>query len=140
MKKPSLVLSLLPMVVLVALIVIGSILFGDELTSGPSQIALLGGALTGALIAMTRLGISWENFRQLQQIRWSVLHPPLNWSTYLCLDAVGSSANIDLLWTSVDQPFNIPVGDFHLHSIDFPYFGKLMDNHWYNWNCHAECR
>lgn len=60
MKKPSLILSLLPMIVLVALIVIGSILFGDELTSGPSQIALLGGALTGALIAMTRLGISWE--------------------------------------------------------------------------------
>ena len=48
------------MIVLVALIVIGSILFGDELTSGPSQIALLGGALTGALIAMSKLGISWE--------------------------------------------------------------------------------
>ncbi len=64
MKKPSLILSLVPMIVLVALIVIGSVLFGDELTSGPSQIALLGGALTGAIIAMWRLGISWEKLEE----------------------------------------------------------------------------
>ena len=64
MKKPSILLSLVPMIVLVTFIVIGSILFGDELTSGPSQIALLGGALTGAIIAMWRLGISWEKIEE----------------------------------------------------------------------------
>ena len=64
MKKPSFILSLVPIIVLVVLIVIGSILFGDELTSGPSQIALLGGALTAALIAMIKFGISWEKLEE----------------------------------------------------------------------------
>lgn len=64
MKKPSLIMSLVPMVVLVTIIVIGSVLFGDELTSGPSQIGLLGGAVAGALIAMWKLGISWEKLEE----------------------------------------------------------------------------
>ncbi|MBR4087880.1 MAG: hypothetical protein IKK19_01065 [Bacteroidales bacterium] len=57
-------LACLPIVVLVTLIVIGSILFGDELTSGPSQIALLGAALVAAFIAMVRQKISWEKLEE----------------------------------------------------------------------------
>lgn len=64
MKKPSILLSCVPIVVLVVLIVIGSVLFGDDLTSGPSQIALLGAGLVGAVIAMFRQKISWEKLEE----------------------------------------------------------------------------
>ena len=64
MKKMTLGLACLPIIVLVTLIVIGSILFGDELTSGPSQIALLGAALVAAFIAMVRQKISWEKLEE----------------------------------------------------------------------------
>ena len=64
MKKMTLGLACLPIIVLVTLIVIGSILFGDELTSGPSQIALLGAALVAAFIAMARQKISWEKLEE----------------------------------------------------------------------------
>lgn len=60
MKKMTCWLALIPVSVLVILIIIGSILFGDNLTSGPSQIALLVAAITGAFIAMSRQKISWE--------------------------------------------------------------------------------
>lgn len=60
MKKTSAWLALIPVSVLVILIVIGSILFGDDLTAGPSQIALLMATVVGALIAMFRQKISWE--------------------------------------------------------------------------------
>ena len=51
-------MALIPVSVLVILIVIGSILFGDDLTAGPSQIALLVATVVGALIAMFKLKIS----------------------------------------------------------------------------------
>ena len=60
MKKISLGLACVPIIVLVTLIVIGSILFGDELTSGPSQIALITASIVGALVAMFKLKIPWE--------------------------------------------------------------------------------
>lgn len=64
MKKTPAWLAAIPVAVLVVLIVIGSILFGDDLTAGPSQIALLLAAVTGALIAMFRQGISWEKIEE----------------------------------------------------------------------------
>lgn len=64
MKKTPAWMATIPVAVLVALIVIGSILFGDNLTSGPSQIALLLAAVVGALIAMFRLKISWEKIEE----------------------------------------------------------------------------
>ena len=64
MKKMTGWLALIPVSVLVILIVVGSILFGDELTSGPSQIALLMATVVGALIAMFRQKISWEKLEE----------------------------------------------------------------------------
>ena len=64
MKKTSAWLALIPVSVLVILIVIGSILFGDDLTAGPSQIALLVATVVGALIAMFRQKISWEKLEE----------------------------------------------------------------------------
>ena len=64
MKKTSAWLALIPVSVLVILIVIGSILFGDDLTAGPSQIALLIATVVGALIAMFRQKISWEKLEE----------------------------------------------------------------------------
>ncbi len=64
MKKTSAWLALVPVSVLVILIVIGSILFGDDLTAGPSQIALLMATVVGALIAMFRQKISWEKLEE----------------------------------------------------------------------------
>lgn len=57
-------MALIPVVVLVILIVIGSILFGDDLTAGPSQIALLVSAVSAALIAMFKMKISWEKLEE----------------------------------------------------------------------------
>ena len=64
MKKISAWLALIPVSILVILIVVGSILFGDELTAGPSQIALLVATVAGALIAMFRQKISWEKLEE----------------------------------------------------------------------------
>ena len=64
MKKTQAWLALIPVSVLVILIVIGSILFGDDLTAGPSQIALLFATVVGALIAMFRQKISWEKLEE----------------------------------------------------------------------------
>ena len=64
MKKTPAWLAIIPVAVLVVLIVIGSILFGDDLTAGPSQIALLIAAVVGALIAMFRQKISWEKIEE----------------------------------------------------------------------------
>lgn len=63
-KKPSLFLAILPVIVLVAVITVGVHLFGDELTSGPSQIALITAAITGALIAMYYLKVPWEKLEE----------------------------------------------------------------------------
>ena len=59
MKKPGLLLSLVPVLVLIALLVIGVSIFGDELTSGPSQLALFGAAVVTALIGMFALKVPW---------------------------------------------------------------------------------
>lgn len=63
-KKPSLFLAILPVIVLVMVITVGVHLFGDELTSGPSQIALITAAITGALIAMYYLKVPWEKLEE----------------------------------------------------------------------------
>ena len=64
MKKTPAWLAVIPVAVLVILIVVGSLLFGEDLTAGPSQIALLVAAVVGALIAMFRQKISWEKLEE----------------------------------------------------------------------------
>ena len=64
MKKTPIWLAVIPVAVLVILIVVGSLLFGEDLTAGPSQIALLIAAVVGALIAMFRQKISWEKLEE----------------------------------------------------------------------------
>ena len=62
MKKPGLLLSLVPVLVLIALLMIGVSIFGDELTSGPSQIAIFGAAVVTALIGLYGLKVPWRLF------------------------------------------------------------------------------
>ena len=64
MKRPSLLLSLLPFISLVTLISVTVPLFGDDVTAGPAQIALLSSALLTALIAMLYLKVPWEHVEQ----------------------------------------------------------------------------
>ena len=52
MKKPGLLLSLVPVLVLIFLLMVGVGIFGDELTSGPSQIAIFGAAVVTCLIGL----------------------------------------------------------------------------------------
>lgn len=59
-RKPTILLSLLPVVILVVVIALGVKLFGSDLTSGPSQIALILASVIAALIAMLYLKIPWE--------------------------------------------------------------------------------
>ena len=62
MKKPGLLLSLVPVLTLIALLMIGVSIFGDELTSGPSQIALFGAAVLTCLIGLYALKVPWSIF------------------------------------------------------------------------------
>lgn len=64
MKKPSALLALIPVIVLVLVLVAGVQMFGDGLTAGPSQIALITASVVGALIAIFYLKIPWEKLEE----------------------------------------------------------------------------
>ena len=72
MKKPGLLLSIATLLVLIALLALCVLFFGDEATSGPIQIALLLSTLLTAGIAILFLKVPWtkvegdisENIRQ----------------------------------------------------------------------------
>lgn len=63
-KKPTLLMAMLPVIILILAMAIGVYLFGDELTSGPSQMALVTAAIIGALVAMFKLKIPWEKIEE----------------------------------------------------------------------------
>jgi NhaC family Na+:H+ antiporter len=58
-QKPSLALSLFPVVILVVLLAGSVALFGDSNSGGPNQIALIVAAAVAATVGM-RLGFSWK--------------------------------------------------------------------------------
>ena len=64
MKKPGLLLSLVPVLFLIALLVVGVSIFGDELTSGPSQIAIFAAAVLTLLIGLYGLKVPWSTFEE----------------------------------------------------------------------------
>ena len=64
MKKPGLLLSLVPVLALIALLMVGVSIFGDELTSGPSQLAIFGAAVLTALIGLYVLKVPWARFEE----------------------------------------------------------------------------
>lgn len=64
MKRPGFFLSLVPVLTLIALLVIGVMIFGDELTGGPSQLALFGASVVTALIGLYYLKIPWHQFEE----------------------------------------------------------------------------
>ena len=61
-KKPGLLLSLVPVVILVVILAVGVVIFGEDVTSGPSQIALVTAAIVACLIGMIYLKVPWERF------------------------------------------------------------------------------
>lgn len=64
MKKPTVLLALVPVLILILILVAGVQMFGDALTSGPSQIALISASVVGALIAIFYLKIKWEQLEE----------------------------------------------------------------------------
>ena len=64
MKKPGLLLSVVPVLTLIFLLIVGVSIFGDELTSGPSQIAIFGAAVVTALIGLYYLKVPWRVFEE----------------------------------------------------------------------------
>ncbi len=64
MKKPSIILSLIPVLLLVLIIAFGVTVFGEDLTSGPSQIALLTSAIVVILISILYLKIPWKRLEE----------------------------------------------------------------------------
>lgn len=60
LKQPSVLLSLVPVLCLVALIIAGVRVFGSDVTSGASQIALLLAAMIAIAISMLYLKIPWK--------------------------------------------------------------------------------
>ncbi len=64
MKKPSLFLSLIPVILLVSLLIVNVIIFKDDATSGANQTALLLSALVAGLIGHFIQGVS---FKQIEE-------------------------------------------------------------------------
>ena len=64
MKKPGLALSLLPIILLVTMITIGVRLFGDEISSGTSQISLLLATVITSVISIVLLKIPWSKIEE----------------------------------------------------------------------------
>ncbi len=62
-KKPSFFLALIPIIVLVVFLALNVVMFGDNATSGPNQIALILAAMSGVIVAM-RLGFKWEQLQK----------------------------------------------------------------------------
>ena len=61
-KKPGIILSLIPVVILVVILTVGVVIFGEDVTGGPSQIALVTAAIVACLIGMLYLKVPWERF------------------------------------------------------------------------------
>jgi len=66
MKKQevTLKLSLIPCILLIALLVLNVGIFGDEATSGPCQVALLISSIIGGIIGHTKLGLSYREIER----------------------------------------------------------------------------
>tara|TARA_B100001758_G_C18384598_1_gene599295 strand:- start:91 stop:1569 length:1479 start_codon:yes stop_codon:yes gene_type:complete len=62
-KKPSLILSLLPIVILIGLLAANVYVFEDDATGGPNQIALLFGAVVAIAIGI-KLGFKWKDIQE----------------------------------------------------------------------------
>lgn len=62
-RAPSLLQALTPLLFLIALLVLGIVLFADDAVYGPSQIALLLASGVAALVGL-RNGISWDEIEQ----------------------------------------------------------------------------
>jgi Na+:H+ antiporter, NhaC family len=60
-KKPNFYISLIPILILVGMIIAGVRVFGDNLTSGPSQIALLTTSVIVIAISMLIYKNRWKN-------------------------------------------------------------------------------
>jgi len=63
-RRPSLFLSVLPVVILILILIAGVNMFGDDLTSGPSQLALVTAGVVGAAIGIFYLKIPWERIEE----------------------------------------------------------------------------
>lgn len=60
MKKPSIIVSLIPIILLVGMIIVGVRLFGENITGGISQIALILSAIVAIFISMVFYKIPWK--------------------------------------------------------------------------------
>jgi len=60
MKRPSLLLSIVPVLFLITLIAVSVPIFGDDITAGPAQIALLSATSLAALISIIFLKVPWK--------------------------------------------------------------------------------
>lgn len=60
MKKPGIVLSLIPVLLLISIIFTGVRMFGEDITSGPSQIALLFTTVVASIISISYLKVPWQ--------------------------------------------------------------------------------
>ena len=62
-RKPSFIVALLPIIVLIGLLVLNVQIYADDATYGPNQIALLIAAATAALIGRI-LGFRWDDLQR----------------------------------------------------------------------------
>ncbi len=69
-KKPNFILSIIPIILLILMIAVGVVIFEDNLTAGPSQIALLLSSLFIIIISLWRLKVPWEHLENgmMQQL------------------------------------------------------------------------
>ena len=64
MKKPGIYLSLAPIILLIVMIILGVKVFGEDLTSGPSQISLIIASAVVIFISILYLKIPWSQIEE----------------------------------------------------------------------------
>ena len=62
-REPNLLEALIPLIILIALLSLNVVIYNDNATYGPNQIALIIGAVVAALIGV-KLGYSWEQIQK----------------------------------------------------------------------------
>lgn len=64
MKKPGLLISVIPLLVLICLLVMCSTMFGDNMTAGPAQFSLLSAGMLIIFTGVYFLKVEWSSFEK----------------------------------------------------------------------------
>ena len=137
-KRPSWWVSLIPFIVLLAVLVLVIKAFAADALEGGSQVALMFAAGVTVAIAMVFYGIPWRTLEDamvdnLKSVGSSVIILLLRRSRWL-VDDKWSGANPYILWYEGHTSRHIPFCLLHHQCCHCCDDRKFVDNHCYHWH------